>query len=273
MATIRRNLKPGTRIVRGAQDIRADQDSLPFYASGYSNTMTGMEAAIDAVVADAGGWQARSPGYTGLRGPRLHVVDAEWFGEGQVFGNLVYARGAADCSPKRASVTMGFIETRGTEGTHITDLSSSNVCSDFDITTFVKRRAAVEHIALACVWRGTRPAPPTATQVINDANYTIDGRTYAANTLRFDGYQYEAHEARGSTGFYKGQINWTYMAGGWKSHKITCVRWEYDILRGNQTIPGVVLQVDSIQIYLYPTATFTPISTMCPHCYGTNSSG
>lgn len=272
MATIRRNIKAGSKIVRGAQDLRLDRTELPFYASGYSNTMTGMEAAIDAVVSDAGGWQARAPGYTGLRGPRLHVVDAEWFGEGQVFGSLVYARGAADCSPKRASATIGFIETNGTEGTHIDDLSSGNVCNEFNITTFVKRRAAIEHIALPCVWKGTRPSPPTSTQVINDASYTIDGISYPAFTLRFDGYQYEAYEARG-TGHYKGTINWSYLAGGWKGHKIICVKWKYLPLEGDQTLPSVGLEIDAIQLYLYPTATFASIAAQCPFCFGANSSG
>lgn len=271
--TVTRNLMPGMTVTRGAQDKRADHDVAYFFAEGAANTALGIEEAITAAVTDAGGWGHKSKAYSASDGPRLHTATGTWLGNGQVFGPLTYARGAGDCQPKHASSTIGFIEAKGTVGAAIEELGSGHDC-DFpgvNLFTLVKRRTATEHISMPCVWPTTRPVA-SSTQTINSVDYDIDGVIYPAYTLRFDGYQVEAFDGRHKT-YYKGSINWTYLAGGWTSHRVYCVRWVPLPLQGDQTLPSSTLQISTNLVYQYPASVFPPISSVCPYCYGEGASG
>lgn len=259
------DIKRGARVRAGYQNTKIDRAVRPFFIDGVVNASNGLHSAISAIVASVGGASHGHPGDSSLP---FYAADAQWFGPTQVAGHLTYARGDLDCNPALPQVSTGFVDWRGTEGGAVESLSSGGPCDVASVTihNIQRRRKAVKHIRLRCVWN----AEPNETDhmgvaTINNNSYTIGTRAYSAFELRFDGFDYEGTETRRGNR-YPGWMKWTWMEDGWTSHKLVCVR--FVPVDTGSTLPSYVLQFETQQRYLYPGSDFVAVGTLCSECYG-----
>lgn len=269
--TTRKPLRKGSTVRRGVQDVREDSDRLVFFAKGLDNNIQALVTAGEQVVSELGGNSHTSPATaTGasIAGPPIHSWTGRYLGKGRMIGELVYAHGNLSCIGDRIRSSIGFVEARGAQAGAVESLSSGGPCdvSGISLPNLQRRRVSVEHISVRCIAHGTRPEPNEAMLgTINDAPYTILGLQYAAYTLRFDGISVSHQKARAGER-YPFWLQFTYMAGGWISHELVCVR--YEAIDTGGTLPTYVFQTESQQRYIYGDSTFDTLATLCPICDG-----
>lgn len=255
------------------QDTREDTAYRPFLVGGVEEGgVSPLDAVKAAVVSLTGGATQTWRGDSTLK---LRSVDVEWAGYKMVRGRLVYGRGPADCHSRTVKWDIGY-DTDGTQGVIASGDSggSDDVCASqvgIEYRHRIYRTTPLRVAYVPCVWSSTNPASSVDSMVgkINANSFVVDGVTMPAYEARFDGLK-DVEKFRKTNGdyYYAGYLKIVQKIGGWKKGTLTCIRWFYLPLEGDQAVASAGTESSVRQLYAYASATFSSIASLCPICYG-----